>query len=284
MIVASRHGDEKDHRSITAALSGAQPGDLTIKTDADNSTAKAKIIIRGLDGSITSPDATLHLGTGHHGVSFFQDDATFVTGTVNGRATIRDGETTIKARDTSALLTAAQVPGGSYVGSNCTCDFLTFGEWETAITPGHHGDHHGRDSAVVTQAPWIAGQVATQLPNTQVASFSGGMWGQAQNGNGPIRNVTGTFGINNYSFAAGSGAWTATFDTRTYNGTVTGAGANFGGSGIPATTGSNTMSVNGSFFTGSGAGGGVVGVGGQFSASGPGNSYLASGVFGGAKH
>jgi hypothetical protein len=126
--------------------------------------------------------------------------------------------------------------------------------------------------------------VATQLPNTQVASFSGGMWGQAQNGNGPTRNVTGTFGINNYSFAAGSGAWTATFDTRTYNGTVTGAGANFGASGIPATTGSNTMAVNGSFFTGPGAGGGVLGVGGQFSASGAGSSYLASGVFGGAKH
>ena len=130
----------------------------------------------------------------------------------------------------------------------------------------------------------VAGQVATQLPNTQVASFSGGMWGQAQNGNSAIRNVTGSFGLN-YSWGAGSGAWNANFDNRTYVGTVNGAGgANFGGSGIPATTGNNTMAVHGSFFTGPGAGGGVVGVGGQFSASGPGNSYLASGVFGGAKH
>jgi len=282
LIVASRHGDE-DHHSITAALSGAQPGDLKIKTDADNSTAKATIIIRGADGSITSPNATLHLGTGHHGVSFFQDDANFVTGTVNGRATIRDGETRIKARDTSALLTAAQVPGGSYVGTGCTCSFLTFGEWETTITPGRHGHHH-HASAVVTQAPWVAGTVATQLPNTQSASFSGGMWGQAQNGNGPIRNVTGSFGLN-YSWGSGSGSWNAQFDTRNYVGTVNGtAGANFAGSGIPATTGNNTMAVNGSFFTGPGAGGGVVGVGGQFSATGPGNSYQASGVFGGAKH
>jgi len=40
LIVASRHGDE-DRRSITAALSGAHPGDLKIKTDADNRTAQA---------------------------------------------------------------------------------------------------------------------------------------------------------------------------------------------------------------------------------------------------
>jgi hypothetical protein len=277
LIVVGRRGDEDD-RSITAALSGAQPGDLKIKTDGDDSTAKAKIIIRGLDGSITSPSATLHLGTGHHGTSFFQDDANFVTGTTNGRATIRAGEATIRARDTSVLLTAAQVPGGSYVGTGCTCAFLTFGEWETAITPGHH---HHHVSAVVTQAPWIAGQVATQLPNTQSASFSGGMWGQAQNGNSAIQNVTGSFGLS-YNWGAGSGAWNANFDNRTYVGTVNGSGgANFGASSIPATTGNNTMAVNGSFFTGPGAGGAVVGVGGQFSATG--NNYLASGVFGGSK-
>ena len=61
-------------------------------------------------------------------------------------------------------------------------------------------------------------------------------------------------------------------------------GANFGGSGIPASTGNNTMAVNGSFLTGPGAGRPVVGVVGQFSATGPGNSYQASGVFGGVKH
>jgi hypothetical protein len=225
----------------------------------------------------------LHLGTGNHGVSFFRDDANFVTGTVNSRATIRDGETRVRARDTSVLVTAAAVPGGSYVGTGCTCDFLTFGEWQTTITTGGRHSHHNA-SAVVTQAPWIAGQVATQLPNTQSASFSGGMWGQAQNGNSAIRNVTGSFGLN-YNWGAGSGTWNANFDNRSYVGSVNGTGgANFGGSNIAATTGNRTMAVNGSFFTGPGAGGAVVGVGGQFSATGPGNSYQASGVFGGAKH
>jgi FecR-like protein len=282
LIVASTGGGEHHHRSVTAALSGARPGDLTIKTDAENSTATAKIIIRGMDGSYSSPNATLSLGTGSHGVSFFQDDQNYITATVDGHAKIRAGETTIRARDTSVLLTASQVPGGSYVGTGCTtCSFLTFGEWETVITPeGRHGHHHGHNaSAVVTQAPWVAGTLATQLPNTQSASFAGGMWGQAQNAGGSIRNVTGSFGLN-YSWGAGSGAWNANFDNRAYSGTVTGAGASFGASAIPG-TGSAAMGVSGSFMTGPGAGGSVVGVAGQFSAGATG--YKASGVFGGGK-
>jgi hypothetical protein len=153
------------------------------------------------------------------------------------------------------LLTANQVPGGSYVGTGCTCSFLTFGEWETTITPGRH-HHHA--SAIVTQAPWVAGQVTTQLPNTQSASFSGGMWCQAQNGNSPIRNVAGSFGLT-YNWGQGSGAWNANFDNRNYVGTVNGAGgANYGCSSIPGTAGNNTMSFAGSFNTAPGAGGAVV--------------------------
>jgi len=148
------------------------------------------------------------------------------------------------------------------------------------VTPHQRGQHgHG----VVTQAPWIAGTLATQLPNTQVASFSGGMWGQAQNAGSSIRNVTGTFGINNYSFSAGSGQWVSAFDGVNYSGTVRGSpgGATFSSSSLPATTGYNTMSVNGSFFSSSTSNGAVAGVGGQFAAGGPG--YVASGTFGGSK-
>jgi hypothetical protein len=289
LVVLSNSGE--DRQSITAALSTAhsKPTDLTIKTDATANTVKSTIIIRGLDGDVTSPTATLHLGTGHRGTSFFQDDLHFVTGTTNGHGTLRFGETTVRVRDTSVLLTAAQLPSTvtPYVGTGCTCDFLTFGEWETTVTPGrHHGHdglHLGDGTAVVTQAPWVAGTLATQLPNTQSASFSGGMWGQAQNGNGPIRNVTGTFGINNYSWSQGSGGWTANFDNRTYNGQVSSTGGvSFGNNSIPATVGNRAMSVAGSFYTGPGAGGSVMGVAGQFGVNGP-QHYLASGVFGGSK-
>lgn len=266
------------HHSITTGLSSAQPGDLTIKTDAENSTVKATIIVRGLDGSITSPNATLKLGSGRHGESFFQDDQNYITATVNGRAIIRAGDATIRARDTSVLLTANQVPEGSYVGVGCSaCDFLTFGEWETAISVRRHNG----PTALVTQAPWLAGKLATELPNTQSASFSGGMWGQAQNGNSPLRNVAGSFGMT-YSWGSGAGTWNANFDNRTYTGGVAGSGGvSFAGSNIAATTGNRSMSVNGSFFTSPAAAGGVAGVGGQFGASGP--QYKASGIFGGAK-
>ena len=54
--------------------------------------------------------------------------------------------------------------------------------------------HDPRQMDIVTQAPWVAGQVATQLPNTGSASFSGAMYGQAQNAGGPIRNVGGSYG------------------------------------------------------------------------------------------
>jgi hypothetical protein len=276
LIVITEH----HYRSVTTALSDAQPGDLRISTNADNSTVRSTITIRGPDDSLA---VKLRLGTGRNGISAFQDNLNFATAVVNGRTTIQQGDERIRARDTSVLVTAASVPGGSYVGTGCTCDFLTFGEWETRITPHQRGQHgHG----IVTQAPWVAGTIATVLPNTQVASFSGGMWGQAQNAGGSIRNVTGTFGINNYSFAGGSGQWVSSFDGRNYQGTVSGASGSpiFSGSNIPTTPGSTpaTMSVNGSFMTGSGAGGSVVGVAGQFAAGGSG--YVASGVFGGSKH
>jgi len=268
---------EHHNRSVTTALSDAQPGDLRISTNADNSTVTSRIVIRGPDDSLS---VRLRLGTGRNGISAFQDNLNFATATVNDRTTIRQGDERIRARDTSVLVTAAAVPGGSYVGTGCTCDFLTFGEWETVVTPHQRGQHgHG----VVTQAPWIAGTLATQLPNTQVASFSGGMWGQAQNAGSSIRNVTGTFGINNYSFSAGSGQWVSAFDGVNYSGTVRGSpgGATFSSSSLPATTGYNTMSVNGSFFSSSTSNGAVAGVGGQFAAGGPG--YVASGTFGGSK-
>jgi hypothetical protein len=279
LIVVSTGGE--GDLSVTAPLSGARPGDLKIKTNADSNTAKATIIIRGLDGSITSPSAKLKLGTGTHGISFFQNDLNFVTATIDGRATIRAGEAQIKARDTSVLATAALLPG-TYVGPGCTCDFLTFGEWATVITPGRQRQGFlGGANAVVAQAPWIAGSLATQLPNTQSATFSGGMWGQAQNGNSAIRNVAGNFTLG-YNWGQGSGAWNSNFDNRTYTGNVSSTGGvSFGNASIPATVGNRAMSVNGSFFTGAGAGGAVVGVGGQFGATGPG--YLASGVFGGSK-
>jgi hypothetical protein len=160
-----------------------------------------------------------------------------------------------------------------YTGSgSCACDFLTFGYWQTAVT------YPNQKTEVVTQAPWVAGLIATQLPNTGSASFSGVMLGQAQSAGSGIRNVTGSYGMN-YSWGAGAGSFNGSFDNRSYNGGVIGTGgANFAG----AFAGGNRVgTLAGAFNTSSAAGGAVVGQSGQFGIAGPG--YVASGVFAGAK-
>jgi hypothetical protein len=130
-------------------------------------------------------------------------------------------------------------------------------------------------SATITDAPWVAGHVATRLPNTGSASFEGIMQGQAQKGSGPIRNVQGPYGMS-YNWAQSSGHMYANFDHKNYSGSVFGSGANFGAS---FTSGNRVGAFSGNFNTGPGANGTVVGQSGLFGIVGP--NYLASGVFGG---
>jgi hypothetical protein len=269
----------------------SKPGDLTIRTNATTSTVTATVIVRGIDGSIFSPtNANLVLGvTSNGGNSFFQDNVTFLTGTTNGTGTVKPqfGGYPIPISNTTFVATTAAIGQAvadgqmiapqPYTGSgSCTCDFLTFGYWQTAVTyPNHYGP---QKTEVVTQAPWVAGLIATQLPNTGSASFSGVMLGQAQNAGGGMRNVTGSYGMN-YSWGAGAGSVTASFDNRNYvGGVVSTGGANFAGGMVG---GNRVGTMAGAFNTSSTAGGAVVGQSGQFGIAGPG--YVASGIFAGAK-
>ncbi len=275
-LVVTSTGGYTSTTSHPLALT-ARPGDLTITTDAAHSTAQATIIIRNIDGTLTSPTATLPLGTTANS-NFFQDNATYATGADGGTGTLKPiigpsrsvGQTTFLTSSAATPDTAAP-----YVGpGTCTCNFLTFGEWQTTITDG-------RSTAVVTQAPWVAGTVAVQLPNTGSASFSGIMLGQAQNGGGPIRNVQGSYGMN-YSWGAGLGSFNASFDSRSYTGAVAGTGgSNFAGAFVG---GGNVGSLSGVFNSAPGAvaGSPPAGQSGTFGITGP--SYLASGVFAGARH
>jgi len=140
-----------------------------------------------------------------------------------------------------------------------------------AITNGPH------QMDIITQAPWVAGQIATQLPNTGSASFSGAMYGQAQNAGGPIRNVGGSYGMN-YSWQTGLGSSkrrsiTGTTAADGRHGRANFAGAFVGGNRIAPLPVRSTTSPA--------AGGAVVGQSGTFGIGGPG--YVASGVFAGAK-
>jgi len=302
LIVESTNGGRTSTTRAPTAIY-ARAGDLTIHTDATSTTpVTSTVIIRGIDGNIFSPtNAILSTGTPPHGNSFFQDDTTFVTGTTNGRgvlvpahgapSTIRNTTVLLSAAETANAVQQGLIPQpAAFTGAGtCSCDFLTFGYWQTTITEGNQGhDHHGwrghseshhhgpTQTDIVTQAPWVAGLVATQLPNTGTASFSGAMYGQAQNAGGAIRNVGGSYGMT-YNFA-GYGSFTASFDNRSYGGAVVGTGgANFAG----AFVGGNRVGTLAGAFNSATPGGPVVGQSGQFGINGPG--YVASGIFAGAK-
>ncbi len=270
-------------RSRTTAPLGvlAKPGDLTISTDATTGTARATVIIRGVDGTISSPTVTLPVG-GTTATSFFRDDATYLIGVENGRGTERQGDRRpTPVRDTTTIFSSGEVPSGAapYVGpGTCTCDFLKFGEWESTVTYRSHHGHGPTRVAVITQAPWVAGTLAVQLPNTGSASFSGIMRGQAQSGQGAIRNVQGTYGMS-YSWGAGAGSFNASFDNRSYTGAVASTGGVTFAGGF---TGGNRVGTLAGAFNAAPGGSTVVGQSGQFGIKGP--NYQASGVFAGSKN
>jgi len=278
-------------RTLAPGASSSKPGDLTITTNADAQTATATILVRDIDGRIHVPNSlSLQVGVPPKGASFFQDDQTFVMATRNGEGTVQLGDQTIKVKQTSVLYTAgalseAEQRVGVRGPGSCTCEFLTFGYWATVLTREQQGEDGATrlrstpDRAIIAGAPWVAGQVATQIPQTGSASFSGLMLGQAQNNGGALRNVQGSYGMS-FDFGQRSGNFNASFDHRNYTGGVNGTGgANF--SGNFTGSGYRVGNLGGAFYTGPGAGGGVVGQAGQFGIHGPG--YLASGVFAGSR-
>ncbi len=276
-LVVTSSGGSTSTTSLPSSQD-AKPGDLTITTNATSSTAQATVIIRNIDGTVTSPTVTLPIGT-TSGSSFFQDNATFRIGADPGTATLKPVIGGPQLVSQSTLLTSSAATPSSaapFVGpGTCSCDFLTFGEWQTTIT-----DSRTATTRVVTQAPWVAGTVAVQLPNTGSASFAGIMLGQVQNGATPIQNIQGSYGMN-YSWGAGTGNFNASFDSRNYTGTVTGSGASsFTGS---FAGGGNSGALSGVFNSAPGAvaGSAPAGQSGTFGISGP--NYLASGVFAGSR-
>ncbi len=272
LVVQGSRGTSDTTTQVPHAAT-AKAGDLTLTTDAPSSTATAVIIVRNIDRTLTSPTLKLPIGV-QAGSSFFQDDQTYISGATAGQGTSTPliGRQTAVTHDTT-LYSSATIPSSAapYVGTgSCACEFLTFGEWQTTVTSGNK-------TYTVTQAPWVAGTVAVQLPNTGSASFSGIMLGQAQNSGSAIRNVTGSYGMN-YSWGAGIGSFNASFDSKRYAGAVVGTGnASFTGA---FAGGGNVGSLAGAFYSSPTAA--VAGQAGTFGITGSG--YAASGIFAGAKN
>jgi hypothetical protein len=190
--------------------------------------AAARIIIRGLDGTLSSPNATLQLGGSTTNSTFF-NDSNYATADVNRQGTVQPiGSSTTLQHDTTLVSLAANqlaatpvtppIPQGFGTGK-CECAYLSFGYWSSTIS--YNGTYRTGQTDSIATAPYVVGTVANpvMLPNTQSATYTGFMAGMAQLGSNNAYFATGDMTIN-WSFNRGAGSVGGTFDNKAYSGAL----------------------------------------------------------------
>jgi hypothetical protein len=271
----------------------SKPTDLVISTDANTGQVKGKITIRTLD-VIIPVTTTLQMGTQqNNGNNFFTNDQYYAMTTSDDpsrQSKVQVLNHSYNIQDTSALVSnsvnlASSVPvlvRGT--PGACTCEFLTWGWWQTSInyTSGYRA---GQNDSVF-QAPYVAGQLASsvQLPQTGTATYNGFMVGNVQNGS-QFYNAAGSYS-SSWSFQSRVGSFNAAFDNRTYAGaliaTPGSGGVSFSGAMVSTNSGQFlTGTVAGSFF--SGGGDAAKYQAGGFSIGQNSSTYKASGIFAGQR-
>ncbi len=277
-----------DGRHVTARVPDvllSRPTDVSISTDASTNQSKATIVIRGLDGTLLSPTATLQFG-GTSTSSFFIDDKTYGMTQTDDPSRPSKVKPLIGSAKTVTLTDGALVSAAANSGSSvpivvqgtpgaCTCDFLSWGWWQADIH--YTSGYRAGQTDVVAAAPYVVGTLTTavQMPQTGSATFNGFMAGSVQNGANAY-NAYGSYS-SNWSFASRIGNFNASFDGKTYTG---------GAAAVPGSGGTN--------FVGAFAGGGNVGTlagsffgtaaqsqAGSFAISG--SQYKAGGIFAGSR-
>ncbi len=220
-LIVARNGDVSTTRVPAVDLS--VPTDFTLQTTAATHTAQATIIIRGLDGTLSSPNATLQLGGNTSNSTFLNDSVYAITPDVDQHGTPQPRQgtlqplvgspTTLQHTTTLVSLAANQqaaspvtpaIPQGFGPGQ-CECAYLSFGYWSSTIN--YTGTYRTGQTDNVLNAPYVVGTVANpvMLPNTQVATYNGGMAGVAQRGTGNPYAAIGNMSII-YNFGRGAGA------------------------------------------------------------------------------
>jgi len=283
-LVVSNDGEGSQTR--TPAALRARPTDVSISTNATTGQIKGSIVVRTLDGS-TPVTNTVQLGTmAPNSGNFFIDDKHYAMTTTddpNRKSTVQVMGQTFTTRNESALVSAGnalpQVPGSPVT---CTCEYLTWGWWQTSIT--YTSGYRAGQTDVVSNAPYVAGQVASavQLPQTGTATYNGLMAGNVQNGN-QTYNAAGSYSMG-WSFASRVGSFNASFDGANYRGAAVAqpgtAGVSF--SGAMVSTGAGRLGTfNGSFF--STPGDAAKYQAGTFAIGQSNSPYKAGGVFAGQR-
>ena len=280
-----------DSFSLTASATNNRVStEFTVPTWADLTSATFRL------GTTTGQD---------YGTSAFIDDKVYamrdrpsvpftplgVTTTQVGGNTGPDvtSNTVMVSYNTAGLGTTAETNPFIAAGvTPCTCDFMTWGWWGGDIAYSGASTYNSGGRERINLATYVAGTLTTAgtldglLQAGASASFTGHMIGNANN-NGNSYVAAGSYGAS-WSFGSQTGTVTASFGGASFPGGISlnGSGPTFPTPTAIAstvTTGRN-LTLNGSFF--SGTGGGVVGQGGNFGITG--TNYTASGTFAAKKN
>ena len=280
--------DHGGYHSTPANLLG-KPGAVSITTDATTSQAKGTLVLHDLAGRAGHPSPPCSSAAREALAPPTARSSTTRATSWSRSTTIcracRDGKAAgrrYQATDTSVLASASagplplQLPMQGTPGP-CACEFLNWGWWAAGVPDPRHP---GRTYTAV--GPYVAGTPTTsfQMPQTGSATYAGFMVGVVNNA-GNVYGGAGSY-QNTWNFANRNGAFSGTFDGRTYSGTT------------QATAGSNGQTFTGTF-NGGGRTGGLNGAffasptdaakyqAGTFSIGNNSAPYKASGVFAGQR-
>lgn len=290
--------------TFTTRAIGA-PDSFSLTTSATNNRVSTEFTVPTWEG-LTS--ATFRLGTTtgqNYSTSAFIDDKVYAmrdrpsdrftplgvaTTEVGGNTGSDVTSTTVMVSYNTAGLgtTAATNPFIAAGVTPCTCEFMTWGWWGGDISYSNTSTYNAGGRERINLATYVAGTLTTattldglRLANAS-ASFTGHMIGNVNN-NGSSYVAAGSYGAS-WSFGTQTGTATASFDGANFSGGISlnGGGPTFSTPTAIASTGTTgrNLTLNGSFF--SGTGGGVVGQGGNFGITG--TNYTASGTFAAKKN
>ncbi len=281
-VIVGVNGESSSARVPGVLLS--RPTDVSVTTNATTNQSQATIIIRGLDGTIFSPTATLQFG-GTSTSSFFTDDKTYGMTQTDDPSRPSKVKPLFGQEKTVTLTNGALVSAAANSGSSvpivvqgtpgaCTCDFLSWGWWQADIN--YTSGYRAGQTDIIAAAPYVVGipTTAFQMPQTGRATYNGFMAGSVQNG-AHAYNAVGSYS-SDWSFAGRAGTFNASFDNKTYTGGAVAVPGTSGASFVGAFTGGNNVgTLAGSFF-----GPAAQSQAGSFAISGP--QYKAGGIFAGS--
>jgi hypothetical protein len=279
------------NRTITTSA----PSALTVNTDATNNRASINFTVSNWSGSNSAEFKLGGTTGGNNASSAFIDNNIYAvrdrTTDVGNTTSVGSSTTGVTSATTMVSYNAAPVSGMALCSE---CTFLTYGWWGGDVTYGTGAAVNvgGRDR--INLATYVAGTLSDPVAITNMnnpgttATYKGNMVGNVVSGSSSYI-ASGTY-QNIWNFGSRAGTVGATFDGTTYGSTTAGnfnttnpVGTNtFSTNGAGnLTTGNNTLSLNGAFFS-NGTANPVAGQAGSFAVTGTGTgaaSYQAGGTF-----